>query len=817
MGHRRAVPALAIGLFVTAALLAPAMATGAETKALLVNNVLHGISVLTPMHPTDPTRVIGLGVGLQSGNPSGEAAYIAGEYDPTSPLYEQFLDPDQYEQNFGVPQSRFNAAVAWMQGGGLTVQTIPGVSEFISASGTVAQVQALLGISIADYHIDAGDFYANTSAPSVPASLGVIGIAGLNNLEGPRFSRRTSPGRPGPAAPSTSMDTGLTAPRDLWSIYDQPSGNKGEGQSMAIFGWGTTNNTLNDLRQFEVENKLPGIPLTISYFGTESKITDSTGEGEWNIDTQASTGMAPNAVAERLYFGKAGTDPDLLAAYHGWVADKHGPLQGSSSFSGCEEAPGTDGLSGSPGNPSGIIIAGNPKQDLYEAALRRAVAEGRTMFASTGDTGAGCPAVSIVLNGVTLIPTPMLGYPAVSSYATAVGGTVLYFNHSTASTPASRAFEYSWNYTGGGDSKFIAARAYQNTNPAILLTRCATDPHGSRFSAPGPLCRGIPDVAAQSGDISGNGYKITSGGRNDQQGAGTSLSSPLWLGMWTRMQAAAKSRKGKGFADPAIYRLASSSTRYAKDFFDIGGTSSATTPNCNGPSPATNCSHPGWDYNSGWGTPDVKNLMLDLDGTTTPSHPTTPNPVPTITLVITGTTCPGPQILDAVGDAPNDYPGGDGSNMDNLDIVNASFASPNATTLKVTLTIKNLEPPPPPANLPSALWRVIWTYNGTQYVAEASSNGAVAAGVFEFSVFVNGSSTATAVPGTANLGPNGTLVWNIPLSAIGNPPAGASLTLPFAETHGSIMVLGTGLFYTAAADRGPDLGFGAPWVVGRTC
>ncbi|TME95389.1 MAG: hypothetical protein E6I52_22435 [Chloroflexi bacterium] len=794
----------------------PVTHTQADTNAVLVNNVLHSISVLTPLHSTDPNRMIGLGIGLQGGNPSGELAYIAGEYDPTSSLYGQFLDPDQYEQKFGVTQSRFNATVAWLQSGGLSVQTVAGVSEYILASGTVSQVQSLLHISIADYHIDAGDFYANTSPPTVPASLGVVGIAGLNNLEGPRLSRRTSPGTPGPAAPSASMDTSLTSPSDLWSIYNQPSGDKGEGQSMAIFGWGTTNNTLSDLRQFEVENKLPGIPLTITYFGTESQITDSIGEVEWDLDTQASTGMAPNAVAERLYFGKAGTDPDLLGAYHGWVADKHGPQQGSSSFGGCEEAPGTDALSGSPGNPGGVIIAGNPKQDLYEAALRRAVAEGRTMFASTGDTGAGCPAVSIVLNGVTLIPTPMLNYPSVSNYATAVGGTVLYFNDATASTPASRAFEYSWNYTGGGDSKFIAAGAYQNTNPAILLTRCATDPHGTPYPAPGPLCRGIPDVAAQSGDIISNGYKITSGGKNDQPGGGTSLSSPLWLGMWTRTQAAARSRKGNGFADPAIYRLATNPSKYLTDFFDVGGTPTETVPNCNGPVPATNCSHSNWDYNSGWGTPDVTHLTLDLDGTTTPSHMTTPNPVPTITPVISGTTCPGPQMPDATGDAPNDYPAGDGSNMDNLDIVSAAFASPDASTLRVTLTLKNLAAPPPPANIPSALWRVTWTYNDTQYMAEASSNGAGPAGVFVFSAGpANGS--LTRVSGTATVGPNGTLVWNIPLSAVGSPPAGASLSLPFAEVHGSFTVLGTGLFYTAAADRAPDLGFGAPWVIGRTC
>src|SRR5713226_6271550 len=130
----------------------------ADSTVVLGNNVLHSIAVLTPLGPTNPAKVIGLGIGLQNGNPSGEAAYLAGEYDPASPLYHQFLDPDQYEQQFGVPASRFTAALAWLQSGGLTVQTISGVSEYVLASGTVAQVQSLLRLSIADFHIDSGNF-----------------------------------------------------------------------------------------------------------------------------------------------------------------------------------------------------------------------------------------------------------------------------------------------------------------------------------------------------------------------------------------------------------------------------------------------------------------------------------------------------------------------------------------------------------------------------------------------------------------------------------------------------------------------------------
>src|SRR5438552_200757 len=312
------------GLFAAAALAALACVIAlpiamAGSTVVLGNNVLHSIGVLTPLGRTDPAKVIGLGIGLQGGNPSGEAAQLAGEYDPASPLYQQFLDPDQYEQQFGVPAARFNAAVAWLQSGGLTVQTIPGVSEYILASGTVAQVQSLLQVSIADFHIDSGNFYANTRPPTVPASLGILGIAGLNNLEGPRLaSKQNLAAKPSTVNPN--MDTGLTAPSDLWSIYHQPAGNKGEGQQMAIFGWGTTNNTLSDLRLFEAERGLPAIPVTTNYYGAETSITDSIGEVEWHLDTQSSTGMAPNAAALHLSFATAGTDTEPGAASHGWAA-----------------------------------------------------------------------------------------------------------------------------------------------------------------------------------------------------------------------------------------------------------------------------------------------------------------------------------------------------------------------------------------------------------------------------------------------------------------------------------------------------------------
>jgi hypothetical protein len=188
-----------------------------------------------------------------------------------------------------------------------------------------------------------------------------------------------------------------------------------------------------------------------------------------------------------------------------------------------------------------------------------------------------------------------------------------------------------------------------------------------------------------------------------------------------------------------------------------------------------------------------------------------------------GTTCPGPQVVDFVGDAPNNYPGGDGSNMDNLDIVNAFFGTPDVNNLKVTLTINNLTAPPPPANLLSALWTVYWNF-GTDssghpitYFAQATSTGPALFSYFD-GTFSNGNfNTTHAIHGVATMGKNGTFVMTVPRADVGSPANGATLTNTFADTHGSFTVNGVGVFYTAPADRAPNSGFGAPYVVGQTC
>jgi hypothetical protein len=52
---------------------------------------------------------------------------------------------------------------------------------------------------------------------------------------------------------------------------------------------------------------------------------------------------------------------------------------------------------------------------------------------------------------------------------------------------------------------------------------------------------------------------------------------------------------------------------------------------------------------------------------------------------------------------------------------------------------------------------------------------------------------------------------------VGNPVNGATLSKTFADTHGSFTVMGSGVYYTAAADRGPDSSYGSNYVVAQVC
>jgi pseudomonalisin len=441
----------------------------------------------------------------------------------------------------------------------------------------------------------------------VPGDLPVLSVVGLNTAQ--RFStpaRTWSRPRP-PATRSALPLPGLpnlftTTPQSLWSVYDQPAAFRGAGQRIAIFGSGASAGTLTDLAQFEAENHLPRVPVTVRTVGA-GPFTDTSGAVEWDIDTQAAAGMAPDASGLTLYFGADLVDATVEEMLTTWANDADGPAQANASFGECERTPLDPLLLQLPGDvsqdPSATLglALGNNLQPVAEQTLRQATLEGRTLFSSSGDTGSSCPVVVLpgigAGNGVLNQVVPLTSYPASSPYAVSVGGTVLY---TTGTAPDRRALEYAWTFTGGGDTLLIDAPAYQRGTPGLSLP-CLLTPDG-RATNLGQPCRGVPDVAAQSGDVLGNGYAIVAGGA-PSQGGGTSLSSPLWAGMWARVNQSSGGG-GYGFANETLYRLGRNPATRARDYADI-------TVGTNG----LYAAQAGWDYVSGFGVPHLAGIIAD--------------------------------------------------------------------------------------------------------------------------------------------------------------------------------------------------------------
>jgi subtilase family serine protease len=575
----------------------------------IAGNVLPHLDRITSA-AANPNAHMTVGVALAHPNATGEQALLERMYTPGTADYLHFLTADQVATRFGVPKSRTNDIVSRLRAAGLTVTAPDAFGDYVNAEGTVAQVERAFAVTERQFTVKGPkgkplSFLANTTGPRVPTADGVVTVVGLNTLQ--RFT-------PAQDLCQQGTCTGDTTPEDLWDVYKEPARYAGQGVTMAVIGEGNPKNLPGYLVHHEDKYGLPPTKLTVKCVQRTCG-TDTGGDGEWQIDTQASAGMAPHNAGVTLYFAKTILDGDLNNSFVAWAHDAKGPKLASASLGECESSPANDVFTGPLGpvngntqsGPAAIVAFGNGEQAAIDPVLRSAVLQGKTLFASTGDTGSSCPLVYLPLvgagNGVLNQGLPEQNYPAVSVSAVAVGGTVLYTSDNKSGAGSSykapnahttRVAETVWPFGGGGASLWSPAPIWQRSVAAI--NQPCLVPNGG--GTPGVTCRGVPDVAAQSGDILTNGYSVY-GSSGWTSGGGTSLSSPLWMGMWARVQGAAG--HNLGFAAPWIYRMGANSATYARDFYDV-------TVGGNGIHVATT----GWDYTTGWGTPNVSGLIADI-------------------------------------------------------------------------------------------------------------------------------------------------------------------------------------------------------------
>jgi len=613
-------------------------AAGDQVLSLQTVPPAYGATLVGNLSAQTPMSV---DVSIDINRPAKEAA-VKAVYTPGSPTYHQYFTPAVWAQQFSVPDATFTNALSELTAHGLQAHYVSPEHDLIGLAGTAAQVNQTFGVTEVQYRFaNSGPMYfANDRAPTVPA--GVDGVAGLTNIGVAARGARQQANCTSP--PTGTVCTGGLEYTELTSVYDLGTSYTGAGQRFAEIGDGDVLGPQADLRKYEAERGLPQVPvawkdaanLDHDCFPAEDANCDTGGEGEWALDVESGSSMAPNLAEMDFYF----SDVSFLDNGNGisaWANDANGPLQGSMSEGECE----TYGTTNSTLN----IAVADGTDATFTPGFMQLAGEGRTQFVSSGDNGGSCDFTLVGVNGVTNELAPEASWPASSPWVTAVGGTVLYTDNTghRANFNASPG-ELAWTHTGGAPSKVWPEPSWQ-TQIGTINTPCVVDENEQPVTSPTP-CRGVPDVTALSGDITvvapnntGNGFDDVEGGAptgcgtggaqpcagSDTEDGGTSLSSPLWAGIWGRINSASPNGAGWGFAPVALYAIGNDPAKDVSDFYDVTvGSNGDFTAIARNPADPT-----GWDYVSGLGAPDGAHIIDSLRTSTgpqsaVPEAPTTP-------------------------------------------------------------------------------------------------------------------------------------------------------------------------------------------------
>ena len=550
--------------------------TSTATKAFPIME-LGNATLIGTLNPSAPLHIV---VGLQEQNASQVQPMLQRMATPGDPLYGTALTVQQFASQFGATAAQVQAVESYLSGNGFTNIAVADNQLLIEADGTVGAASAAFNTALAQFLLNGNAVYVNISDAQVPRALGgvVIAVLGLNNVVAMHTdlhtvslntSPSTDPCTP-PACPTPAVANEVYGPQQYQIAYDAacPSDNancpaKGfspaSATAVGIISEGDLTQVVKDLRTFEAFYKLPQVPVSIVNAGVASP--DTNGADEWSLDSQSSTGIAQQVSHLYFYVATSLTDSDVALTVTKAVTQNKVKAF-NMSFGECEAVAFIDGA---------MLV---DDEVFAEAAL-----QGMTPFASTGDNGSACP-VTGAANGVPLSGVPDTAYPASSPYVVSVGGTNLFSN-----TDFTYDFEVAWEAGGGGISALETSPFWQAETGSGTLPIVPSSEAGQRGVPDVSMCAGGTELAICAANIFVNGQAVLL--------AGTSLSSPLAMGSWARIQTAHKNKLG--FAAPLLYPLANGGPTPSSPVFNdvvLGGNGFFTAL-------------PGYDYTTGLGSWDI--------------------------------------------------------------------------------------------------------------------------------------------------------------------------------------------------------------------
>jgi subtilase family serine protease len=425
----------------------------------------------------------------------------------------KILSPADVRARFSPSASTVTAVERYLRARGFTHLSVAPDRLLVSGQATVAQAERAFATAISTFRLDGHTVYANTRAAMIPYSLrhDVVAVLGLSDVP---------IGIPDLKAAGSPDLTGFT-PSAVATAYDDASMKPATKTTTAIVASGNMAPIIANLRYAEKQWHFARVPVKVVYDAPKSAIVNNnplTGNLEWDLDTQIST-MVPKAVRQLIVYDVGTfTDPEVARAINMFVSqDKATAL--SASLGECDYIAWLDGA----------MLTSD--EALAEGAL-----QGQSSFASTGDNGYACPEVAST--GVPEGP-PGVSWPSDGEYTTAVGGTTL-----LADSKGHVQHELAWIGGGGGVSPFETAPPWTLQANGAGQTWQFTNQGG----------RSVPDVAALAD--SNTPYLVYSSDKKGTQPSavgGTSVASPLTMGLWASVESA--HRNDLGLAQYDFYRL----------------------------------------------------------------------------------------------------------------------------------------------------------------------------------------------------------------------------------------------------------------------
>jgi subtilase family serine protease len=517
------------------------VSTWAQTSTGVVD--INHATVNGPAEDNFPLSIV---VNLKLRNEDVMDSFIKEQHQPGSPAFHQWLSSEVATAHFSPTQEQAQSVADYLTAQGFTNVKISANRLLVSADGDVGTARRAFNTDFARVSQNGAEGIANVRSVQVPAAIAaqVQNVLGLQTVHGVH-THHTKSSQLGTAAlpPKHDASHSYYLPSDLQIAYHVGTTPTGSNTAAAVVGWGSMANAATDLAQYETDAGIAKVPTNIVQVGASS--TDTSGGEEWAMDAQAIVGISGGVKSLTFYQGTDGQDASIAAAINRVVTDNIAKVI-NMSFGECDSSV-------------------NGPWDTY---FKTGVTQGQTFSASTGDWGSyGCGTGG--QNGAAYGSQLGPEYPSTSPYVIAVGGTTLKTDANSNYTS-----ESAWAWTGGGISTVEAKPSWQ--------------------SALSGNFRQVPDIAFDADGNTGMAFYFAAGpsGAGYYAGGGTSLSSPLFVGSWARLESA--NNNGLGFAPPALYAYSGTFP-----FHDV-------TTGSNGPSGKPYSAGVGYDNTTGWGSFDIQ-------------------------------------------------------------------------------------------------------------------------------------------------------------------------------------------------------------------